>query len=167
MAGVTYPVANTMVKRQKEIELRRALRTMRTALDRFQFDVRTLPRDSDQVPGPPQRGRLPRRTRVAHTRVSTSVTPSGRQIKYLRRLPLDPITGEDEWDTRSSRDDPGIAVLGRHQHLSTCVRRATRLRSTGRATTSGREARAISDAIEQRRRQSGFTLIEMLVVVAT
>ena len=39
LASITIPVANTMVKRQKEIELRRSLRQIREALDRFQFDT--------------------------------------------------------------------------------------------------------------------------------
>ena len=43
LASLTLPVANTMVKRQKEIELRQALRTIREALDRFQADTERFP----------------------------------------------------------------------------------------------------------------------------
>jgi general secretion pathway protein G len=32
---------------------------------------------------------------------------AGTKVKYLRRLPRDPITGETEWATRSSKDQPG------------------------------------------------------------
>ena len=39
-------------------------------------------------------------------RVAT-VLPNGLKIKYLRRLPKDPMTGKAEWGTRSSKDEPG------------------------------------------------------------
>src|SRR6185295_12058286 len=43
LASVAIPVANTMVKRRREIELRQALREIRTAIDRFQADTEKYP----------------------------------------------------------------------------------------------------------------------------
>ena len=43
LAGIAIPVAHTMLKREKELELRQALREIRTAIDRFQADMDRLP----------------------------------------------------------------------------------------------------------------------------
>ena len=105
MAGVTYPVANTMVKRQKELELRRALRTIRAALDRFQYDTERFPGIRIQYLDRTNEEGYPEELEWLYEGVDIG-DAAGTTIKYLRRLPLDPITGLTEWDTRSSRDDP-------------------------------------------------------------
>ena len=105
MAGVTYPVANTMVKRQKELELRRALRTIRTALDRFQEDTVRYPGIRVKYLNRANEEGYPEDLELLYKGVDIG-DAGGTVLKYLRRLPLDPITGEREWDTRSSRDDP-------------------------------------------------------------
>ncbi len=105
MASVTYPVANTMVKRQKELELRRALRTIRTALDRFQHDTERFPGIRVQYLDRTNEEGYPQELKWLYEGVDIG-DAAGTTIKYLRRLPLDPITGSAEWDTRSSRDDP-------------------------------------------------------------
>ncbi len=105
MASVTYPVANTMVKRQKEVELRRALRTIRTALDRFQYDTERFPGIRVQYLDRTNEEGYPQELKWLYEGVDIG-DAAGTTIKYLRRLPLDPITGLAEWDTRSSRDDP-------------------------------------------------------------
>ena len=109
LAGVTMPVASKMVKRQKELELRRALREIRTAIDRFQ-------QDSERFPG--MKGAtgvinalkneegFPEKIEHLYEGVDVGL-PTRLKIKYLRRLPRDPMTGKAEWGTRSSRDDPG------------------------------------------------------------
>ncbi len=105
MAGVTYPVANTMVKRQKELELRRALRTIRTALDRFQYDTQRFPGIRIGYLDRTNEEGYPEELEWLYEGIDIG-DAAGTKIKYLRRLPLDPITGLAEWDTRSSRDDP-------------------------------------------------------------
>jgi general secretion pathway protein G len=105
MASVTYPVANTMAKRQKELELRRSLRTIRTALDRFQFDTERFPGIRIKYLNRTNEEGYPEELKMLYEGVDIG-DAAGTMLKYLRRLPLDPITGTDEWDTRSSRDDP-------------------------------------------------------------
>ncbi len=105
MAGVTYPVANTMVKRQKELELRRALRTIRTALDRFQYDTERFPGIRIGYLDRTNEEGYPEELEWLYEGIDIG-DAAGTKIKYLRRLPLDPMTGDAEWDTRSSRDDP-------------------------------------------------------------
>ncbi len=105
LAGLTLPVANTFVKRQKEIELRQALREIREALDRFRADterfpgIRTLHLDATNEEGYPEELEW----LVEGIDIGDA---AGTKIKYLRRLPRDPITGEGEWGTKSSRDTP-------------------------------------------------------------
>ena len=105
MAGVTYPVANTMVKRHKELELRRALRTIRTALDRFQYDTERFPGIRIGYLDRTNEEGYPEELEWLYEGVDIG-DAAGTKIKYLRRLPLDPMTRDTEWDTRSSRDDP-------------------------------------------------------------
>ncbi len=105
LASLTLPVANTMVKRHKEIELRRALREIREALDRFQLDterfpgIRTLHLSAVNAEGYPEKLEW----LVEGLDIGDA---AGTKIKYLRRLPLDPMTGKREWGARSSRDGP-------------------------------------------------------------
>ncbi len=105
LAGIAIPVANTMVKRKKELELRQSLRTIREALDRFQADslrypgIRTKYLNATNEEGYPEELIW----LVEGVEIGDA---AGTRIKYLRRLPRDPITGADEWGTRSTRDGP-------------------------------------------------------------
>ena len=105
LAAITLPVANTMVKRQKELELRRALRQVRQALDQFQMDTHRFPGlRSNLLDGTNEEG-FPEELEWLYEGVDIG-DAAGTTIRYLRRLPVDPFTGEREWDTRSSRDPP-------------------------------------------------------------
>lgn len=105
LAGVTLPVANTMVKRQKEMELRRALREIREALDQFQFDTERYPGIRTQHLSTTNEEGYPEELEWLVEGVDIG-DAAGTKIKYLRRIPLDPITGKREWGTRSTRDAP-------------------------------------------------------------
>ena len=105
LASITIPVANTMVKRQKEIELRRSLRQVREAIDRFQFDTTKYPSIRSQILNATNEEGFPEELKWLIEGVEIG-DAAGTKIKYLRRLPMDPITGTNEWGTRSSRDRP-------------------------------------------------------------
>jgi general secretion pathway protein G len=105
LAGVAIPVAHTMVKRQKELELRQALRTIREALDRFQFDTERYPGIRAQYLNATNEEGYPEELKLLYEGVEVG-DAAGTKIKYLRRLPVDPMTGKREWGTRSSRDRP-------------------------------------------------------------
>ena len=106
LASVAIPVGHTMVKRQKELELQRALRTIRDAIDRFQFDAQQVPGIRQTLLDATNEEGYPEELEWLVEGVDIG-DEAGTVIKYLRRLPLDPITGEAEWRTRSSRDRPG------------------------------------------------------------
>lgn len=107
LASIAIPVANTWVKRRKELELRQALREIRMAIDRFQWDV-------DHIQGMAQKlngenaglDHYPEELESLYQGFDIGDVV-GTKVKYLRRLPLDPITGKADWATRSSRDRPG------------------------------------------------------------
>jgi general secretion pathway protein G len=105
LASLTIPVAHTMVKRQKEIELRQALREMREALDRFQFDTIRYPGIRRQYLNAANEEGYPEELMWLVEGIEIG-DAAGTRIKYLRRIPRDPITGDTEWGTRSSRDRP-------------------------------------------------------------
>ena len=105
LASVAIPVANTWVKRRKELELRQALREIRTAIDRFQFDAEHIQSMNQKLNGTNE-DHYPEKLEWLYQGFDTGELPE-KDIKYLRRLPRDPMTGTDEWGTRSSRDKPG------------------------------------------------------------
>ncbi len=105
MATITIPVASTMVKRQKELELRQSLRQIREALDRFQADVQRFPAIRQNLLNAVNEEGYPEELKWLVEGVDIG-DAAGTKIKYLRRIPRDPITGDTEWGTRSSRDKP-------------------------------------------------------------
>jgi len=109
LAGAAIPVANTWVKRKKELELRQALREIRTAIDRFQWDAEHnagYAGASGKINEATNPERYPEELTWLYEGYDIG-DATGTKVKYLRRLPLDPITGKADWATRSSRDRPG------------------------------------------------------------
>lgn len=104
LAGVAIPVANTMVKRKKELELRRALREIRTAIDQFQADTERFPGMRQNLDAVNEDG-FPEELEQLYEGFDIG-DAKGTKLKYLRRLPVDPMTGKPDWATRSSRDRP-------------------------------------------------------------
>ena len=107
LAALAVPLAHNAVKREKEIELRRALRQMRTALDEFQFHVSTRYPQICQT-------ELDQATNAECYPLEIEMLvegverpdATGVKDKFLRRIPKDPITNSYEWGLRSSRDGP-------------------------------------------------------------
>jgi general secretion pathway protein G len=105
LAAVAIPTARFTVKREREAELRLALRQMRNAIDdhkrladqgMIQVDLGTegYPKELENlVKGVNIVGQLTKR-------------------RFLRRIPVDPITGKAEWGLRSYQDDPDTTSWG-------------------------------------------------------
>ncbi len=106
LASVAIPMAHNIVKREKELELRRALREIRTAIDTFQLDTERYPGIRTGVLNTVNEEGYPEELEWLVEGVDIG-DAAGTRLKYLRRIPRDPITGEREWATRSSRDEPG------------------------------------------------------------
>jgi general secretion pathway protein G len=109
LASTVMPLAQVTMQRQREAELHRALREMRTALDKFKDAV-----DQGLIPStelePANEGYPPDLEKLVDG-VSVANDASGRKLKFLRRIPVDPMT-RDEWGLRSYQDDPDSKSWG-------------------------------------------------------
>lgn len=105
LAGVAMPTARFMVKREREAELRLDLRRMRNAIDEYkqmadqgmiQVELGTegYPKTLDEL--------------VTGVKVVGQKTPK----KFLRRVPMDPMTGKAEWGLRSYQDESDSTTWG-------------------------------------------------------
>jgi len=110
LASTVMPLAQVTMQRQREAELHRALREMRTALDKFKDAV-----DQGLIPSTelePANEGYPPDLETLVDGVSVANDASGRKLKFLRRIPVDPMT-RDEWGLRSYQDDPDSKSWGR------------------------------------------------------
>jgi general secretion pathway protein G len=110
LASAVLPLAQVTSQRQREAELRRNLREMRTAIDKFKDSVDTglIPTTElrpDNEGYPPDLDTL-----VDGVAVANDAT--GRKLKFLRRIPIDPMTNDTEWGVRSYQDKPDSTSWG-------------------------------------------------------
>jgi general secretion pathway protein G len=101
LTTMAVPLASYRVKRDKERELRYALREIRKAIDAYK-DA-TLANKIDVKLGTEG---YPESLEILVKGVKLSQSPDGKEIKFLRRIPMDPMTGTYDWGKRSMQDDP-------------------------------------------------------------
>jgi len=109
LAAGTIPIARNMIKREREMELRRNLREIRKAIDAYNLAcnnglVGPLDRKVQDECYPPS----------LETLVEGIHPPNkgDQTIRFLRRIPKDPFTGKAEWGQRSVQDDPTSSSWG-------------------------------------------------------
>jgi general secretion pathway protein G len=97
LATGVLPISRTVVKREREKELRAALWQMRDAIDRYKdaADRGLFQIKLDSYGYPPDLDTLVK-----------GVDVQGKKIRFLRRIPMDPMTHSQEWGLRSMQDDP-------------------------------------------------------------
>jgi general secretion pathway protein G len=100
LTSVALPLARVQVQRTREVELRRALREIRQAVDRYKdfADRGMIPTKADSFGYPPDLGTL-----VTGVPLKGTATA---KYKFLRRIPVDPMTGETDWGLRAMQDEP-------------------------------------------------------------
>lgn len=110
LASAAMPLTRVTVQRTKEAEVRRVLREMRTAIDKFKDAVDAgLISNLDVRAG--SEG-YPPDLETLVVGVSVANDASGRKLKFLRRIPIDPLTGEAEWGLRAYQDRPDSTSWG-------------------------------------------------------
>lgn len=103
LASAAVPIARFQVKREKERELRRDLWAMRDAIDRY-YDAASkggIQTKADSFNYPPDLDTL-----------VTGVDVQTKKVKFLRRIPVDPMTKTAEWSLRSMQDDADASSWG-------------------------------------------------------
>jgi len=110
LASAIMPLAKVTARRQREAELRRDLREMRTAIDKFK-DAADLNQIGSLDIKPGSEG-YPADLQVLVDGVSVVNDPTGRKLKFLRRIPVDPMTHSTEWGRRSYQDKPDTTRWG-------------------------------------------------------
>jgi general secretion pathway protein G len=98
LMGAAVPVVRISVKRQRETDLRRSLWEMRAAIDKYKdaADKNAFQQKLDSNGYPPDLDTLVNGVEIA----------GGKKLRFLRRVPVDPMTGNKEWGMRSMQDDP-------------------------------------------------------------
>jgi len=110
LASAIMPLTKVTMQRMREAELHRALRDIRTAIDKFkdaadlgQIGATDLKAGAENYP--PDLDTLV-------DGVSAANDQTGRKLKFLRRVPTDPITRSTEWGLRSYQDEPDSTRWG-------------------------------------------------------
>jgi general secretion pathway protein G len=110
LASAVMPLAQVATQRQREAELRRNLRELRTAIDAFKdaVDLGRIP-TTELEPG--NEGYPPDLETLVEG-IAAANDASGRKLRFLRRIPIDPMTGDAEWGLRSYQDSPTSTTWG-------------------------------------------------------
>ena len=98
LMGAAVPVVKVSVRREREVELKRALWQMREAIDRYKdaADKNLFRVKLDSQGYPPD----------LDTLVNGEEISGGKKLRFLRHIPMDPMTGNTDWGLRSMQDDP-------------------------------------------------------------
>jgi general secretion pathway protein G len=110
LASLALPMGKVTMQRQREAELRRSLREMRTAIDKFkdQADLGNIA-NTELRPGSEN---YPPSLEVLVEGVAAANDATGRKLKFLRRIPIDPMTNSQDWGLRSYTDKPDSTSWG-------------------------------------------------------
>ena len=103
LASAAVPIARFQIKRQNERDLRYDLWMMRDAIDKYKdaADRGAFQTKVDSQNYPPDLETLVK-----------GVDVQGKKLKFLRKIPVDPMTGQADWGMRSMQDDPDSDSFG-------------------------------------------------------
>jgi len=106
LSTAALPIAKYTIIRQKEAELRRNLLEIRDAIDRYKdaADHNMIRSEIGSDGYPPDLETLAKGVPLG--------TSTDRKIRFLRKIPVDPMTGRADWGLRASRDDPDSTSWG-------------------------------------------------------
>lgn len=103
LTSLAIPLARVTIQRERERVLRRDLWEMRDAIDRYKdaADRNAFQTKVGSDGYPPDLETL-----------VNGVDVGGKKVRFLRHIPVDPMTGKPEWGLRSTQDDPSSESWG-------------------------------------------------------
>lgn len=106
LAGTAVPIARITIQRRRESDLRYDLREMRDAIDRYKdaADQNLIQVKVGTEGYPPDLETLVTGVQLAGA--------ANRHVRFLRQIPVDPMTGQKDWGLRSVQDDPDSTSWG-------------------------------------------------------
>jgi len=104
LASAAMPLVRITIVRSREAELRRDLREIRNAIDRYKdmADAGAFRTEVTSNGYPPDLDKL----------VKGEIVAGNKKVRFLRRIPVDPMTGQRDWGMRSVQDDPDSTSWG-------------------------------------------------------
>jgi general secretion pathway protein G len=108
LTTMAVPLARYKVRRDKERELTYALRTMRKAIDDYKDAAL-----ANKIQTKLGTDGYPESLDDLVKGVNLTSSADAKVIKFLRRIPVDPMTGTTDWGIRSTQDDPLSTSWGR------------------------------------------------------
>ena len=106
LVGMAIPLARNSIKREREADLRNALREMRTAIDKYKEAA-----DAGKVEVPTDTEGYPQTLDALVDGVQL-IGQAGKNIKFLRKIPIDPMTNSTDWGMRSYQDETNSQSWG-------------------------------------------------------
>jgi general secretion pathway protein G len=112
LAAAILPLAETAIKREREIDLRRNLRMIREALDAYKklADEKKIEIEGETEGYPPDLETLVKGVELKGEQQGDK--SEKKIVKFLRRIPIDPMTNSYEWGLRSYQDEPDSSSWG-------------------------------------------------------
>jgi general secretion pathway protein G len=104
LASAAEPLVRITIVRSREAELRRNLREIRNSIDRYKdmADTGAFRTEVTSNGYPPD----------LDTLVKGEIIAGNKRVRFLRRIPVDPMTGQRDWGMRSVQDDPDSTSWG-------------------------------------------------------
>ena len=99
LVGISLPLVTNSLKRDREADLHRALREIRTAIDKYKEDS-----DLGKIEVPTDTEGYPQTLESLVDGVEW-IGQAGKNLKYLRKIPIDPMTNSTDWGMRSYQDE--------------------------------------------------------------
>jgi general secretion pathway protein G len=104
LASAAEPLVRITIVRSREAELHRCLREIKNAIDHYKdmADANAFRTEVSSNGYPPD----------LQTLVDGVIVAGNKRVRFLRRIPVDPMTGKREWGMRSVQDDPDSTSWG-------------------------------------------------------